>query len=151
MPMNIGQCYYCGNSIYSDDECVSSHHSLYHIECKEQHEDEMKAAMDAEWLDNKRDQNNTDRILKHLKRTLKPKIWDAIKWETESNGYGYLKLVTINDVSGEKRLGHEYFGQSTAMRHVHDNTDNNTYSDGYGGDVYLYIGLNRYLKIHVWG
>ncbi len=149
--MNVGLCSYCGNSIYSDDDHASGSFSIYHIECKELNDDEMKTAMDAEWQANKQDQKNTDRILRNLKRKLKPKIWEAVNWEIQSHGFGHLKIVTVEQVSGEKRLGHEYFGQKTAMRHVYDNVSSDAHGDCYGGDVYLYIGSGRYLKVYVWG
>lgn len=149
--MYVDQCFHCSGTVYSSDESVSTGVGMVHLECDEQYQEEMRLSNEnankAHILENKR---NT-RIIKNLKRRLKLKIWQAIEWEMQAHQYGHLEIVSLKDVEGRKTSGNDYFGESTALRHVYDNTSSCSYSDTYGGDVYLYIGEQRYLRMFVWG
>lgn len=107
----------------------------------------MQRASEQEW----RDVKKSDQILKRLQRTVKPKIWQAINWDLHSHICLVIGIVTVDQVAGSKRTGHDYFGESTAVRHVYDDVSSCTYSDSYGGNVYLYLGKKRYLMMYVHG
>ncbi|MCF2902241.1 hypothetical protein L1267_17875 [Pseudoalteromonas sp. OFAV1] len=96
-------------------------------------------------------EKKSDRLLKNLKSKLKPKLWQAIKWELAAHFCIALEIVSIAEVKGCKRKGNDYFGQSVAMRHVYDDTSSCSYSGSYGGDVYLHLGNGRYLKMYING
>ena len=95
--------------------------------------------------------DNSDRLLGKLKRRLKPKIWQGIQWELNAHTCLALEIVSVKQVKGYKRTGHEYFGQSTAIRHVYDHTSMCSLSGSYGGNVYLYLGNKQYLMMFVSG
>ena len=109
-------------------------------------DEEMELGLEAE-----RTQENSKRILGRLKRTLKPKIWEPIEWELDSHWCIALEIVTRDRVIGRKESGDSYFCQSTAIRHVYVNVSSCSYSDTYGGDVYIRLGNNRYLRMYVYG
>lgn len=144
-------CFHCNAPVLSGDECSTTTFLVAHQVCEKQYDDDMHEVMQSEHRSHIAEQNSNKRILKKLKRTLKPKIWQAVEWETESHGYGHLEIVTQREVSGERRSGYAYFGEATALRHVYDDVTSDPYGDSYGGDIYLYLGKNRYLKIWIWG
>lgn len=147
--MTIESCFHCGGDI---SDTVSMDGNIpFHSQCLEKHRIEMEASAEAERLAAIKEQKTNDRILKHLERTLKPKIWVCVKSELESHRFGYLEIVTIDKVKGTKQDASKYFGASVAMRHFYDDVSSCSYSDTYGGDLYLYLGKKRYLKMTVWG
>ena len=145
------ECAHCCGTIYPDDEKASCGMGLAHIECQEKFEDEIEEQARVAAEEEFRVGENSNRLLNRLEQSLKPKIWQAIKWELAYHWCLALEIVTIERVAGIKRSGHEYFGESTAMRHVYDDVSSCSYSDTYGGNVYLYLGNKRYLMMYVSG
>jgi len=145
---SIVECYYCGNVI--DEKVISSGNLHLHADCKIHFDEEMEASLKAENEIRIADNKNTLRLFKHLKKVLKPKIWQAIEWQKQE-GHFDLSIVSIDEVKGSRVTGTKFFGQRTALRHVYDDTTTNFDGDSYGGDVFLYIGKQRYLKMSVWG
>ncbi len=93
----------------------------------------------------------SERLMRCLKYSLKQKILKDVMFELDSHWSCILGIVSICQVKGTKRKGHDYFGMSTAIRHVYDNTSSCSYNDSYDGEVFIYIGKKRYLNIHISG
>lgn len=104
------------------------------------------------WDEREKAQNaKSDRLLSKLKRTLNPKIWQGIQWELNSHQCVAFGVVPRSQVTGQKTSGRDYYGESTAVRHVYDSTSFCSYSDSYGGFIYVYLGKDRYLKMFIHG
>lgn len=86
-----------------------------------------------------------------LKRTLKPKIWQAIHWAISEHRCQDLKIVGIDEVAGSKERAKDWYGESVAVRYVYDDTSTDYWGDSYGGLIWIPIGKARYLQIHIWG
>lgn len=125
----------------------SKNDDLTDAEIQEMYDVATQEAEDESW----RDMRNSDLILKRLKKSLRPKIWEAIQWELNSHYCLALGIVSIDEVKGRKETGNDYHGQSTAMRHVYVDVSSCSYSDTYGGNVYLYLGMGRYLAMFISG
>ncbi|MFS1430806.1 hypothetical protein LMH73_027775 [Vibrio splendidus] len=151
--MELEPCFYCGEDIDPDSDYVSEVGYHLHSECHQKFENENIQAEKRERARHLNENNRNERIKRHLKRTLKPKIWDCISVELSENGghCGHLAIVTLDKVTGTKQSGYEYFGESVAVRHVYDNTSSCSYSDTFGGEINIYIGKGRYLQMHIWG
>lgn len=102
-------------------------------------------------LQYQRDLDNSERILRKLKRTLKPKIWQAVEYDLNGHSCLALGIVPHSEVKGRKQKGSDWHGQSTAMRHVYSNVSYCSYSDSYGGNVYLRLSKDRYLMMFIHG
>jgi len=117
------------------------------IEAFEEYEELMREFAEQ----SRKDCENSNRILAKLKRTLKAKIWEPIEWELKSHYCLALGIVTRSDVKGRKESGHDYFGQSSAIRHVYTDVSSCSYSDSYGGNVYIRLSKDRYLEMYING
>ncbi|MEZ8292350.1 hypothetical protein AB6D11_00705 [Vibrio splendidus] len=124
---------------------------LQHAKCYEQEMAELKEQEAANARAYKAQQQKSARILSRLKRTLKPKVMQAIMWEIDAHRCEGLTLVDSSQVKGEKRTGRDYFGTSTAIRHVFEDVSLCSYSDSYGGEVFIRVRNNLYLRICVFG
>lgn len=91
------------------------------------------------------------RLFRKLKRKLPLKMVHALEKEFSSHQSMLLAIVSKKDVKGKRRSGHDYTGASTPIRHVFVDTSYCTYSESYAGQVFLYIGLGRYLQLQVSG
>lgn len=91
------------------------------------------------------------RLLRRLKRKLKPKIFQAIESEMDYHICHDFEIVRRSQVKGKKRSAHDYFGESAAIRHVYDDTSFNSYTESYAGNVFLRLSNDRYLRIFVSG
>ncbi|EII3125378.1 hypothetical protein [Vibrio parahaemolyticus] len=149
--MNHGQCVHCGNDVYESDERVSLSWGVSHFECHEDYHNKADLEMKALAEEDKARYRKDCKILRRLKRTLKAKIWQGIDWTIADHRYQDLQIVGVDKVCGEKRAGHDWFGQSTAMRYIYDDTSTDYWGDSYGGQIWLPIGKGRYLQMHIWG
>lgn len=149
--MNHGLCVHCSNTVYESDERVSLSIGVAHFECRESFEKECRAE-EKEFLDSDRKEGERQtKLLSRLKRTLKPKIWDAIERVMQGNFCHLMEIVSLDMVTGDKQRAHEWFGESVGIRCVYDDTTFCSYSDSYGGLVWLPIGKWRYLQMHISG
>jgi hypothetical protein len=98
-----------------------------------------------------RDYEKSNRIISKLKRKLKQKIWQPIEWELKSHYCMALGIVKKAEVKGRKESGYDYFCQSTAIRHVYNNVSSCSYSDSYGGNIYIRLSQDRYLMMFIHG
>ncbi|EKA4077117.1 hypothetical protein OLH55_004327 [Vibrio parahaemolyticus] len=149
--MNYGQCVHCGNDVYQSDERVSLSWGVTHLECHEDYHAQsellMKELAEEENARYKRD----CKLISRLKRTLKPKIWQAIDWAISEHRYQDLKIVGIDEVAGSKERARDWYGESVAVRYIYDDTSTDYWGDGYGGLIWIPIGKARYLQMHIWG
>lgn len=91
-----------------------------------------------------------EKLIKRLKRTLKPKFWQALESLKGDIWVGDFNIVKFDNIKGNKESGHAFFGESAPFRHVYADISYNTYSDSGDGDVYLPIGKARYLKVSIY-
>ena len=98
-----------------------------------------------------RDYEKSNKILARLKRALKHKIWQPIEWELKSHYCMAFGVVPWSEVKGRKESGYDYFCQSTAIRHVYVDVSSCSYSDSYGGNIYIRLSKDRYLAMYING
>lgn len=150
--MYCGTCFLCKGSIYQDDEKVMVGYEIAHYCRHESEMEEMREAtkeFEAEW---KTQAKRDNKIIRRLKRNLKPKIWQCIDWVfSDCIACDFLEIVDVNATKGERVRGSDYFGESVAVRHVYDDTCTDYWGDGFSGSVYLPIGCGRYLRMSVRG
>lgn len=151
LKMVIDQCFQCGCSIYQSDEHVSKGMLSFHLNCHEVYEGECEFTERRESEHYKAEQRRHKCLLKKLKRTLRAKIYQAIELELDQHQCHDFEIVCRLQVEGQKRRGRDYFGESTAIRHVYDDTSTCSYSGTYGGNVFLRLSNDRYLRIYVTG
>lgn len=145
-------CFQCGKPIDLSSGHVKSKYLTFHNHCHDEFKEELKKAHDKESQAHHEEREKTNAILAQLERTLKPKIWQAIKWELSSHRCYHLSIVPLSKTKGEKKTGKEYFRQSTAIRHVFDDVSSDPYSsDCYGGYIYIRLNKNRYLQMFICG
>lgn len=149
--MYYGYCCYCDSAVYESDERINHRFGVAHFECHERNESELEA----EKLQNIRDERLRSKIenklVTRLRRTLKPKLWAAISMVLRDHAVHGIQIDSFNKVTGNKVKGRDWFGESVAIRHVFDDTSSCSYSDTYGGLLWLPIGMGRYLQIHISG
>lgn len=90
-------------------------------------------------------------LLKRFKRRLPTKIFREILAEMDEHRSLLIGMVSKENVKGKRMPASYYFGRSTPLRHVYNNISSCSYSDTYSGDVYLSVGLGRYVHIYVCG
>jgi hypothetical protein len=149
--MNYGPCVLCDSTVYESDEQVSLSFGVAHFECHEEGQRENEAGRLRHEAEVSKQIKNDKRILKHLERTLKPKVWENIKFAMYGHRYQDLAIVGFDKVGGAKQSAMEWFGESVAIRHVFDDISSCSLSDTYGGSIWLPIGHARYLHMHIWG
>lgn len=102
----------------------------------------MRDCMEAE----ERMLKNHNKIMKHLKRSLKPKLWEAIELElSKHSDYMAHGIVRINDVAGTKVSKRQWGAASSALRHVYQDLH------GSSGMMWIPLGKCRYLEVRVNG
>ncbi|POC19549.1 hypothetical protein [Vibrio vulnificus] len=149
--MHYGDCVHCNCSVYESDERVSISIGVAHFECHERYQEQVEADM-KEYAEQERKRVRCDnKLISRLKRTLKPKVWNVIELVLQDHWVGYLSILPLSKVTGRKNNAHDWFGESVAIRHIYDDTSSCSYSDTYGGVIYLPIGKERYLQMHISG
>lgn len=99
----------------------------------------------------RKDEEHHHRLLRKLKRKLPLKMIHALEKEFSSHQSMLIAIVSKSDVKGKRCSGHDYTGASTPIRHVFVDASYCTYSESYTGQVFLYIGLGRYLQLQISG
>lgn len=151
MKDQIDTCFHCEEKVNQHDG-VKIGFYLVHNECYESQKEEDRKYIEAERNRELRDRKNTRRIKSHLKRKLKPKIWDWIEYELESHYHSDLKILRREDFESKNKVPYkDMVGNRTSVRHIYDDTSQCSMSETYGGNIYIYIGNKQYLKIFIWG
>ena len=91
------------------------------------------------------------RKLSSIKRKVKPKVFQAIEFELCHSWCHGVEIVGIDGVRGKRMTASSYFGESSAVRHVYSNVSSCSYSETFGGDLFIPIGLGRYVKLSIHG
>lgn len=89
--------------------------------------------------------------LAKIKRKVKQKVFQAIEFELYHSECHGVEIVGIDDVKGKRMTSSGYFGESSAVRHVYNNVSSCSYSETWGGDLFIPIGLGRYVKLSIHG
>ena len=92
-----------------------------------------------------------EKKLASIKRKIKPKFFQAIEFELYHSGCHGVEIVCIDGVKGKRMTASSYFGESSAVRHVYNNVSSCSYSETWGGDLFIPIGLGRYVKLSIHG
>ena len=92
-----------------------------------------------------------EKKLASIKRKIKPKFFQAIEFELYHSGFHGVEIVGIDDVKGKRMTSSSYFGESSAVRHVYSNVSSCSYSESWVGDLFIPIGLGRYVKLSIHG
>lgn len=112
---------------------------------------EMHELMEKAAIQEMKEACRRNKVLRRLKKTLPQKIWLSIQYLLNDNSCLDLGVVSQEHVKGFKESGNSYFGWSTAVRHVYNDVSSCSYSDSYGGNLYIYLGERRYLRMHIYG
>ena len=92
-----------------------------------------------------------NRKLAAIKRKIKPKVFQAIEFELFHSSCHGVEIVSHDGVNGKRMNASNYFGESVAVRHVYNNLSSCSYSETWGGELFIPIGLGRYVKLSVHG
>lgn len=149
--MKNKNCVHCGFEVLESESSLNLSIGIAHRKCNDEFKEECRKEELAYQEYEKREAKRENKLLRRLKRQLKPKIFSLLDYLREDCWINSIEMVTRNSLSGEKRSASDFFGFSVAIRHVYDDTSSCSYSDSYGGYVYLPIGHNRYLKVHISG
>ena len=98
-----------------------------------------------------RDISIVEKKLARIKRKIKPKFFQAIEFELYHSGCHGVEVVGIGEVKGKRMKSSGYFGESSAVRHIYNNVSSCSYSETWGGDLFIPIGLGRYVKLSIHG
>lgn len=146
-------CCFCGKSIGGVGDSSDGYQTRYHDLCKKEFDVEFKACMDAEYERTQRERKHTKRLTAKLSNRLKPKLRNAlVSWiNYNEQDIVEMEIVGFEQCSGNEVSPSEFFGERTAIRRVIENVSFDSMFDCYGGDVYIYIGCQQYLKVVVAG
>lgn len=92
-----------------------------------------------------------EKKLARIKRKIKPKFFQAIEFELYHSGCCGVEIVSIDGVKGKRMTASSYLGESSAVRHVYNNASSCSYSETWVGDLFIPIGLGRYVKLSIHG
>lgn len=92
-----------------------------------------------------------ERKLASIKRKIKPKFFQAIEFELYHSSCHGVEIVGISEVKGKRMTASNYFGESSAVRHVYNNVSSCSHSETWCGDLFIPIGLGRYVKLSIHG
>ena len=120
--------------------------------------DDWSEAEYEEWMEDQRRHEDWERkstklhnkTIKRLKVKMKPVDFEPIDWLLSDHMTGYASIVKSDELVGSKVKAVDFFGQSSKLRHIWDNTSSCSYSGTYGGEVCVPLGKGNYLKIHIW-
>lgn len=149
--MNYGYCPHCNETVYESDERVSTGLGAAHWVCHENYKFECDKEMAEYHAQETLRIKQENKLIKRLERTLKPKLWAVVKQVFDDHIVNYIQIDTFDKVEGKKELARDWFGESVAIRSIYDDTSFCSYSDSYGGPIWLPLGKGRYLHMHISG
>ncbi|MEZ8723132.1 hypothetical protein AB6D66_18820 [Vibrio pomeroyi] len=149
--MLYGNCVHCDSSVYESDERVTISLGVAHFECHERFQEQWLPEIEDHAEQERQSAKRDNKLLKRLKRTLKPKVWSVIELVMQDHWVGYLNITSLAEVTGQRNRAHDWFGESVAIRHLYDDATTCSYSETYGGVIFLPIGNARYLQMHISG
>lgn len=107
----------------------------------------LAAEEEAKWREE--EELNDKRVMRHLKRISKPKVYDAItsfiKDTYMASGYS---IVDVKDCVGDRVKMSEYIGESSPIKYLYLDGSYDYYGESWGGDFYLWIGGGKYFKMY---
>ena len=92
-----------------------------------------------------------EKKLANIKRKIKPKFFQAIEFGLCHSWCHGVEIVGIDGVMGQRMTASSQFGESSAVRHVYNNVSSCSYLETCGGDLFIPIGLGRYVKLSIHG
>lgn len=145
-------CFQCAKEVIESEASIKfGSYGLMHEECHKELITELKAQEEKETVHFHKDRKNTKRILRKLKKKLKPKIWEWINFEIHSHNHSDLKILYRNEFKGRNKMSYkDWVGASSPVRHIYTEVEQDYMGDGYGGYIYIHLGKNRYLQAHIW-
>lgn len=92
-----------------------------------------------------------EKRLARIRRNIKPKVFQAIEFELYHSGCHGVEIVGIGEVKGKRMKASSYFGESSAVRHVYSNVSSCSHLETWCGDLFIPIGLGRYVRLSIHG
>jgi hypothetical protein len=143
-------CHFCHGTKPNED-LIDDGITTHHLSCKVDYMKELELDQVETLASEARQQARDTRLLDRLQKTLKQKHLQALNWLLNDHRCESLEILSVGDVKGEKVKGSKWFRESTAIRHIYDDTSTCYWGDSYGGNIFMPIGKKRYLKVFISG